>query len=80
MCAASLGDFLPGSLQRQSRALQSGIVSNGETPVAVDVRIGAGGQIPLNDGEQSGDLVPTALVRAQMSVLLPILKAQSGLR
>lgn len=80
MRAAAFGGFVSGRLERQSRALQSGVVSNGEAPITVDVWIGTGGQVSLNDGEQAGDLVPTALVRAQMSVLLPILKAQPYLR
>lgn len=80
VCASALGSFVPSRFQRHGRALQGGVVGNGESPVTVDLRVGAGGQVALDDGEQAGDLLAAGLVRPKPAVLLPIVKAHARLR
>ena len=49
--AAAFGRLEARGLQRQRRALKSGVVCDRKSPVTVQIGISAGCQIPLDDGQ-----------------------------
>ena len=80
MGTAAFGDFVSRDFERQGRGLERGVVRDGEAPVGIEIRVGAGCQIPLNDCEQPRDFLAARFVRSQPAVFLPILKAHAGLQ
>ena len=71
--ASTLGYFVAGCLQGQRRALQSGVVSDREAPIAVQIRIGTCLQVTLEHGAQAGYFLRGGRMRAQPAILEPFL-------
>ena len=64
-----------GSGQRRCGGLERGIVSNGETRIARQVRCTAGTDVAVRQGQQVPNFPPAPLVRAEPAVLHPVVQA-----
>ena len=69
--ASAFGDIVTLRFQCRGCALQSGIVRNGKAPIAVQVRVSAGGEVALDDCQQPGDFLAAGCVLPNPAVFLP---------
>jgi hypothetical protein len=80
MSAATLRNLVSRRFEGEGGTLKGRVIGDGEAPIAIEARPGAGRQIPVNHCEQAGDVLFRGLVRAEPPVFLPVLKAHVHFR